>query len=145
VILETNEHAFRRLGDEISDETLLPRLCVHVEYTEPGDRRAGLGAVLGPEQLVAAAHQERCGTPVHRGRHGFAVLALEIGADDVLPLVLTAAEEEQVGPRWIERHPCGVRADLDADVAPASTLRERDDVAAIAVDAHEIGVEVRDA
>src|SRR4051812_5071221 len=145
VVLESNEHPLWRFRDEVPDKALLPRLRTHIEDAEPRDRLADLGQVLRAEELVAAADQERGGSALDRLAHRGAVLLLKISADDVLALVLPAAEEEQVRPRRIEVGASGVGAHFDGDVAPAGALSQREHVAAIAVDAHEVRIEMRDA
>src|SRR6266850_1194834 len=145
VILEPDKDALGRPGHEIADETLLPCLRADVKHAEAGDRCSFFGQVFAPEELVAATHQEGSRAAGDRLAYRVAVRPHEVRADDVLADVLAAAEEEQIGPVRVERHARGVRANLDRDVTPPRALRERDDVAAVAVDAHEIGVKMRDA
>src|SRR5437762_3434694 len=68
----------------------------------------------------------------------------EISADDVLPLVLAAPEEPHIGPFRVGPLADRVRPHLDFDAAPLRALPERDDVAAVSVDVHEVGIEVGD-
>src|SRR6185437_16642991 len=65
-------------------------------------------------------------------------------ADDVLPLVLASAEEPHVGPLWVGPLADRVRPNFYVDAAPLCALAQRDHIAAVAIDVHEVRVEVGD-
>src|SRR5438128_2520142 len=144
VVLEPDKRSIRRIHQQIAHEALPAGARGHVENAKPRDRRADLRHVLVPEELIAAADREDRGAALDRVPQGRAVLARQIGADDVLPLILTAAEEPHVGPLRVGPLANGVGPHLDADAPPFRALGERDDVAAVAVDVHQVGIEVRD-
>ncbi len=70
---------------------------------------------LGIDALIVVA------SSAHGRLQRSSVRAREVGADDVLTLVLAAAEDPEVRPVRVERHPPGERAHLDRDVSPANT------------------------
>jgi len=144
VVLEPDEHSVGRLGDEIAHEPHRSGARADIEHTKSRDRRCVLRYVLMSEQLVTAADRQRRRAVRERGLERITVRACEIGTDDVLTLVLPTAEEPEVGPVRVEALTCGESAHLDGDVAPARALREGEDVPAVAVDAHEVRIEVRD-
>src|ERR1700694_3087548 len=98
-----------------------------------------------PERLLPATDREDRGTAFDRLPQCRAIFSREIGADDVLPLVLASPEEPHVGPIRVGPLADRVRPNLHIDAAPFRALSECDDVAAIAVDVHEVGIEVGDA
>src|ERR1700693_4871773 len=96
------------------------------------------------KKLVATADREDRGAAFDRLPQGRAILSGEVGTDDVLPLVLSSPEKPHIRPLRLGPLADRVRPHLHVDAAPLRTLSERDDVAAIAVDVHEVGVEVGD-
>src|SRR5450756_486589 len=66
----------------------------------------------------------------------------EIGGHQGLLLVLAAAEEDDVASIRVEPVPKAHRHHLDLYATPARPLSERDYVAPIAVDVHQIGIEM---
>ena len=144
MVLKSDEHAVGRLGDEVADETQRAGARANVEHAQSRDGRRVLGNVLMSEQLVTATDRQRRGA-VREGRsERVSIRADEIGTHDVLTLVLTTTEEPEVGPVRVERHASGERAHFHGNISPARALRQREDVAAVTVDVHEVGVQVRD-
>src|SRR5206468_8585236 len=114
VVLEPDEHpAIVGLGEEVADEADLARARRHVHHPETRDRLAHFGHVLAAKELVAAADREDRGAASDRALELIAVLALEVGADNVLPKVLPAAEEVDVGPVRVPRLAAAERTRLD--------------------------------
>ena len=72
----------------------------------------------------------------------FAFLQQEVGRNDGLFAVLAAAEEDQVDIIRIESVPEASLVYVDCDAAPLSAPDERQDVAAIAIHAHQVGIQV---
>src|SRR5439155_994119 len=144
VVLEPNERSVGRIHQQIAHEALPAGASGHVENAQPWYRGADLRHVLVSEELIAAADREDRGAALDGLPQARAVLAHQIGADDVLPLILAAAEEPHVRPLRVGPLANGVGAHLDADAPPFRALGERDDVAAVAVDVHQVGIEVRD-
>src|SRR5439155_21759929 len=108
------------------------------------DGRRFHGNVLMYDKQATSTDRLRRGA-VREGRsERVAIRADEIGTHDVLTLVLTATEEPEVGPVRVERHASGERAHFHGNISPARALRQREDVAAVTVDVHEVGVQVRD-
>src|SRR5437867_4391607 len=145
MVFKTDELTIRRVHEEVADEALSPSPRRHVEDADAGDRGSDLRHVLMSEELVTAADREHRGAPFDRFPQPSAVLCREVRADDVLPLVLTPAEEPYVRPLGLGPLADRVRSHLNLDAAPLRALRERDDIAAVSVDVHEVGIEVRDA
>src|SRR5205823_3509862 len=133
VVLEPDERSVGRIHQQIAHEALPAGASGHVENAQPWYRGADLRHVLVSEELIAAADREDRGAALDGLPQARAVLAHQIGADDVLPLILAAAEEPHVGPQWVGPFANGVGPHLDADPAPFRALGERDDVAAVAV------------
>ena len=145
MVLEADEGVGAAGPQEVPDEPLRARSGGHIEHPETGDRGAVLGQVLAPEELVAAADREHRRAALDRPTERVAGGSAKVGADEVLPLVLTATKEPQVRPVRVNGVAEGVRTNGDLDAAPARPLRQGEDVPAIAVDRHEIGIEVTDA
>src|SRR5204862_6133026 len=82
--------------------------------------------------------------PLNRSADGLNILPGEVSHAYVLFLSLPATEEQHVRPLGIGPSPDRVRADLDVDAAPLRAVAEGDDVPAVAVNVHEIRVEVGD-
>jgi hypothetical protein len=92
--------------------------------------------------LVAAAHgQQRCAV-LDRLAHRGALLGHKVGRDDGLLAVLPATEEDQI--RLVGIQPIAHRhfLDLDRHPAPLCTAHQRQDVAPIAIDVHQVGIQV---
>src|SRR6267143_3147453 len=98
MVLKSDELTIRRVHEEVADEALPPGPRCHVEDADAGDRGSGLRHVLVPEELITAADRENRGAALDRLPQRGAVLSREIRADDVLPLILTPAEEPHVWP-----------------------------------------------
>src|SRR5207244_8228168 len=113
VVLEPDERSVRRIHQQIAHEALPAGARGDVENAQPWDRGADLRHVLVPETLIAAAHREDRGAAIDGPPQGRAVLARQIGADDVLPLILAPAEEPHVGPLWVGPLANGVGPHLD--------------------------------
>src|SRR5438093_3917931 len=144
VILKPDELAARRIREEIADESLLSRARRDVEDSDTRDRGTGLRHVLVAEELVAAADREDRGAGLYGLAKSRTVLAREVGPHDVLALVLPSADKPDVGPVRVRPFGDRVGPHLHGDASPLRALSERDHVAAIAVDVHEVRIEVRD-
>jgi len=149
VVFETDE----RLGverfdlgvdDDVADEALLAGLRAYVDHSDAGKFFALGGLVVVAEQLVAAAHREDHRPVVHRLLEWRLLELEQIFVDERLLAVLAAAEKEDVDLL----HPLdGAAAELDqfgVEASPLGALEQREDVAAVAVDVHQVGVEPAD-
>src|SRR6266851_188333 len=149
VILEADEGLWVKVGhvgvdDHIANESALAGLGANVDEADAGEALAVSGQVVVAEELVAATHGQHAGAACYR--------ALEwglLGLDEVfvyqrLLAILAAAEEEDID---VLHALGGAAPQLDqpgVEVAPFGSLEQREDVAAIPVDVHEVGVQPTD-
>ena len=96
------------------------------------------------QELVPATHREDRRPAFHGLLERGAVLSSEIRADDVLALILAAAEEPNIRPLRVGPFADRIRTHLGVDPAPLRPLAKRDDVPAVAINVHEVGIEVGD-
>ena len=96
------------------------------------------------EELVAAAHGEHAGAGRDRALEGRLLVFEEVFVHERLLAILAAAEEKDIdlihafgrAPPELDE-PC-------LEVAPLGALEQGEDVAAIAVDVHEVGIQPAD-
>src|SRR5216684_2343212 len=146
VILEADEGLWVEVGhvgvdDHIANESALAGLGANVDEADAGEALAVGGQVVVAEELVAATHGQHAGAACYR--------ALErglLGLDEVfvyqrLLAILAAAEKEDID---VLHALGGAAPQLDqpgVEVAPFGSLEQREDVAAIPVHVHEVGVQ----
>ncbi len=151
VVLEAGEHARAveagkaHLDRDVADEPR-PGLAhrVQIDEPDPGDALVAELVVVA-EELVAAAHGEDDAAGVGR-----VVQRVALGVDHVLGAqrlvaVLRAADVEEVMRGGVDplAEPRG--DDLEADRAPRAAALEQQQVAAVGVDVHEVGIQRADA
>src|SRR5216683_3932028 len=146
VVLETDQGRGRDVGeigvdDDIADESALASLGADVDQADAGESLAVAGLVVVAEELVAAADGEDPCAGGDRTLEGRLLMLDEVFVHERLLAVLPAAEEEDVDLV----HTLG-RAATELDearlvVAPFGALEKGEDVAPIAVDVHEVGVQ----
>ena len=133
-----------RLHHHVADAADLARLGAHVEEADAREALALGGVVVVAEQLVATADgQDR--RPVLDGLcqvHG--LVLQQVVVDQRLLLVLAASEEEDVHLVDAPSHALAQLQNAGLEPAPARALQQREDVAAVAVDVHQVGVEPAD-
>src|SRR4029453_2434624 len=131
------------LEQHVADHPSLPGDGVMRE--EPDARTLGAVplAVEAAEQLVAAADRQQRSAVFDRLDQ--ARLAGEVGGDQGLLTILTAADVEQVVLAGPDLLPDPNRLDLELVAAPGRPPAEDRDVAAGGVDVQVVGVEVADA
>ena len=130
-----------RVHDDIADEALLPRLGPDVDHADTWESLALAGLVVVAEELVAAAHREHAGAAVHCFLEWWLLELEEVFVDERLLAILAASEEEDVDLVHLRD---GAAAELDQSrlvSTPLRALEQREDVAAVAVDIHEVGIE----
>src|SRR5690348_8222644 len=151
VVLEPDERAggemqrLARLDDDVADEALLARLRGHVEQADAVEPLAVGRLVVVAEQLVAAADREHLGAVLDRRLQMLLLVLAQVVVDQRLFAVLAAAEEEDIDVL----HLVAGRAALKLDDArlepmPLRAAQEREDVAAVAVDVHQVWVQPAD-
>ena len=145
MILKSDELPIRRIHEQIADEPPLASARGDVKDPDSRDRRTRLRHVLVPEELIAATDREDRGAALDRRPERRAVRSREIGADDVLSLVLATPEKPYIWPPRVRPLADRVRPHLDLDPTPLRALRERDHIAAVAVDVHQVWIEMGDA
>src|SRR5438067_1065125 len=149
VVLETDEGARLqsfdvRLDHDVSDEALLAGFCFDVDEADAVISLAVGGLVVVAEQLVAAADGEDLGAVLGCLLEVVALVLDEVVVDERLLAVLATAEEEDVdvgevvGPAALNFFQFWYQA------APFRSFEQREDVAAVAVDVHQVGVEPAD-
>ena len=169
VVLEAGQHARRtvlveaHLDRDVADEPRPVRRAdrLEVDEAEAGDlacarlrdlpltagRRAGIRAqlVAVAEELEPPAHAEH-----DRAARRRLVQRLALGRDEVdraqaLVAILAAAEVEEVVRVGVDRLAQPRRRHPEADPAPRAAALEHEQVAAVGVDVHEVGVQRADA
>src|SRR6185437_9239937 len=115
-----------------------------VGQAEPGQRLLAQLVALA-EQLVAAADGEEDCAVVDRLRKRRALGLDHVGGDGALVAVLAAADVEEVVRARIDRLALAGAVVDEADPAPFAAPPQKDDVAAVGVDVHLVGVEPEDA
>ncbi len=102
------------------------------------------GLVVAAKELVAAAYGEDHGA-VFYGLFERRLLELEqVLVDERLLAVLTAAEKEDVDLVHLFDRTAPELDEPCVEAAPLGALQEREDVAAIAVDVHQVGIKPAD-
>ena len=132
------------LKREVSDHALPGADGIEV------DRADEIALLTVPCLIVITEHL----IPAADGKNGFAVLdggfqlavlsAAEIGEQNLLLKVLSAADEDEIESRKVRRIAGADLGDLGLESAPLQTAAEAQDVAAVAVEVQEIGIQVAD-
>src|SRR5438132_8089444 len=115
-----------------------------VKQTGAGQLLTLDGGVALAQQLIAAADRQQRRAVFDGLADSLAFLTQEIGRDHRLLAILAAAEEDQVCLGRIERVSQGQLLDFELDTPPLRSTPERQHVAAIAIDAHQVRVEVNE-
>jgi hypothetical protein len=130
-----------RVDNDVSDEPFLAGLGFHVNEADAGETLALGGLIVVAEELVAAADRE------HRGARGHSslewrlfVLEKVLVHQRLLP-VLSTSEEEDVHVLHVFGGAASELQQLCVVVAPLRALEQGEDVAAIAIDVHQVGIE----
>src|SRR5579864_1643238 len=149
VVLETDERARLelrdlRFDDDVADESLLARFGPDVDEADAREPLALGGLVVMAQQLVAAADGEHLRAVLHRLLQGRLLELEQVLVDERLLTVLAAAEEEGVDLVHVLDGPPAELEQFRFVVAPLRALEQREDVAAVAVDVHQVGVEPAD-
>ncbi len=96
------------------------------------------------KQLIAAAHRKQLGAVLHGALQRFLLELAEVVVDERLLAVLSAAEKEDIDVV----HPAtGAAPQLHyarLESVPLRSLDQGEDVAAVAVDVHEVGIQPPD-
>ena len=130
------------LGEHVADAALgagRGRDGGDVEQPRARQLLAARGAVARPEQLEAAADREERGAP------GLPLpqppgVALQVGRDAPLLAILSPADQHEVG--FVRQRAAELDAlDLAAEAVRLAAGAQRDHVAAVGVDVHQLGVE----
>ena len=149
VIFETHQR-FRvecfdfGLDDDVADEPLLARLSAHVDHADARESLAIGGLVVAPQELIAAAHGEDDGAVFYSLFERWLLELEKVLVDERLLAVLTASEKEDVDLVHLLGRPAPELDEPGLEAAPFGALQEREDVAAVAVDVHEVGIEPPD-
>ena len=132
------------VDDHVADEPALACLGAHVDEADAREPLALAGLVVVAEQLVAAAHGEHAGAGRDRALERRLLVLEEVFIDERLLAILPAPEKENVDlVHTLGRAP----PELDQpslEVAPLGALQQGEDVASIAVDVHEVGIQPAD-
>src|SRR5712692_8238427 len=149
VILKADQGLWVEVGqvgvdDHVADEPAFAGLGAHVDEADAGEPVAVGGLVVVAEKLVAATHGEHAGAAFYRALERGLFGLEEILVYERLLAILAAAEKEHIDVL----HALGDAApELDqpgVEVAPFGSLQQGEDVAAIPVDVHEIGIQPTD-
>ncbi len=145
MVLEADEGAALPLRDDVADaagDVLARVLGPGVEDAQAGQVVAGRRPVVAGEELVAAADGQG-GHPLLDGLpERLALHVDEVGGDAPLLAVLAAAHEDEVVSLGVEPVAEVELVDLEVDAARLAAAAQADDVAAVAVEVHQLGVEV---
>src|SRR5712692_1456582 len=149
VILEADEGLWVEVGhvgvdDHIADESALAGLGANVDEADAGEALAVGGLVVVAQELVAATHGQHAGAACYRALERGLLGPDELFVYQRLLAILAAAEKEDID---VLHALGGAAPQLDqpgVEVAPFGSLEQREDVAAIPVDVHEVGVQPTD-
>jgi hypothetical protein len=149
VVFETDQRVGREIDDigvdhDISDETALAGIGGDVDEADARESFALGGHVVVAKELIATAHCQHDGAIRDRALERRLLVLDEVFVDQRLLAVLAAAEEKHVD---LVHVPGGATPELDEagfEVAPLGALEQGEDVAAVAVDVHEVGIEPTD-
>src|ERR1700687_4121064 len=149
MVLEADEGRRLEVGqvgihDHVADEAPLAGLGAHVDEADAREPLAIGGLVVVAEQLIAATNSEHARAVGHRAREWSLLVLEEVVVHERLLAILAAPEEEHVD---LVHALGGSPPELDEArivVAPFGALEQRKDVAPIAVDVHEVGVQPTD-
>lgn len=147
MILEANDFAKVRLQDHVADASVGTRARVmrfEVKDADAGDNSALVVHVAVAEKLEATTDGEDGHIRFDSIADGRAFFDKVI-SDPALFAVLAAADEQEVEFGRDERVTDGDFDHRAFDAAGAAAVPEGNNVAAVAVDVHNVGVEVRDA
>jgi len=133
-----------RVHDHIADESFFAGLGAHVDEPDAGKSLAFGRLVVVAQQLIAAAHRQHH-RAVGDGRLERLLLELDqVVVDERLLAVLAATEEKDVHVFNTVR---GAAAEVDGarvQASPLGALQQREDVAPVAVDVHQVRVQPSD-
>ncbi|OLB99684.1 MAG: hypothetical protein AUI15_08455 [Actinobacteria bacterium 13_2_20CM_2_66_6] len=134
----------RGVHDHVADESFLACLGAHVDEPDAGKSLAFCCLVVVPEQLVAAAHRQH-----HRAVGDGRLQRLLLDLDQVvihesLLTVLAATEEEDIHVFHSVRRAAAQVDGARVQATPLGSLEQRQDVAAVAVDVHQVRVQPSD-
>ena len=101
-----------------------------------------MGPEEAPEQLVPAAHQQHHRVALDRLLQRVRLGRYQVRCHDLLLAILAAAEEHRVQRGRIDPVAERRRFDLHPDAAPLAAPHQRQDIAAIPVNVHQVGVQV---
>jgi hypothetical protein len=149
VVFETDERCGHEVDDvgvdhHVADEAALAGFGGDVDEADARESLALGCRVVMAEELVAAAHGQHDSAGGHRALQRRLLVLDQVFVDQRLLAVLSAAEEEHVD---LVHMPGGAAPELDEsgfEVSPLRTLEQRENVAAVAVDVHEVGIEPTD-
>src|SRR3954469_15409199 len=145
VVLEARQHTGSAVELHLDGDVADEAVRVHadgpeIDEPEPGDLL--VAELVGvAEELEPAADAEDQPAAVGRG-----VQRVALGRDEVvraqrLVTILTAAEVEEVVGGRVDRVAEPGGRDLEADPAPLAAALQHEQVAAVGVDVHEVGVQ----
>ncbi len=145
MVLEADERARRDaldlgVDDDIADEALLAGFGSDVDHADAREPLALGGLVVVTEKLISAADGKHRRTRIDRALEGGLFVLDEVFVHERLLAVLTATEEEDVHVLHVFG---GAAAQLDQArviATPFRALEQRQDVAAVSIDVHEVGV-----
>jgi len=129
-----------RIDNDVSDEALLAGLGFHVDEADAGEALSLGGLVVVAEELIAAADGEHGGARLHRALEWRLLVLEKVLVHQCLLAVLAASEEENVHILHVLGGAASELQELCVVVAPLSALEQGQDVSAIAIDIHEVGV-----
>ena len=149
MVFETDQRCGRqaldlRVDNHVSNEAFLARLGFHVDKADAGEALALGGLVVVAEELVSAADGKHRRASVHRALERRLFVLEEVFVHQCLLPVLAASKEEDVDVL----HALGVAAaelqKFGVVTAPLGALEQREDIAPVAIDVHEVGIQPTD-
>jgi len=149
VVFETDEGGGCEVGhfgvdDDVANEAFLARFGFYVDQADAWEALALGGLVVVAEELVAAAHRKDLSAGLNRSLQGWLLVLEEVFVNEGLLAVLAAAEEEDIDLVHLLGRASPELQQPRVIVAPLRALQEGEDVAAVAIDVHQVGVEPAD-
>ena len=148
MVFKADDHAAARGGRAfefiIADHAFLCADRAEVERTDKIAALAVEGLVSMAHHLVAAADREKHDAVARRRADLSVAAAVEVVEQDLLLKILAAADKDDVIARERGRRAEGHLGHLGAEAAPDKALLHTADVAAIAVEIQDIGIQMAD-
>ena len=130
-----------RVDNDVSDEAFLAGLGFHINEADAGEALALGGLVVVAKELIAAADGEHRSACLHSTLERRLFVLEKVLVHKRLLAILATSEEEDVHVLHVLGGAASELQQLCVVIAPLRPLEQSEDVAAIAIDVHQVGIE----